>query len=163
MNQNVYTPCHQPYEPPPPYTPPQYPHPQEPPPTYTTFLLTFELPLPPQFQVFQPLPQEEQDLQAFLQEQEGFRRKQGEFMATIAEAVHRLTLLCSSNQDIPLEECGVATKECSEEEDIEPQGKEDELEQESQKEEEGRTSEPEEINRELREFDQEVDCIINDF
>ncbi|RYQ92232.1 hypothetical protein Ahy_B09g098417 [Arachis hypogaea] len=162
-NQNVYTPCYQPYKPHP-YTPPQYLHSHDTPSNYTTFLPTFEPSFPPQYEVFQPLPQEEQDLQAFFQEQEGFRRTQGEFVATIAEALNRLASLRSSNQDIPLEECGGATKKCSkEEENMEPQRKEEGLEQELQQEEEGRACETEEVNGELREFDQEVDCIINDF
>ncbi|XP_016192355.1 protein PAF1 homolog [Arachis ipaensis] len=143
-NQVTYTPYHQPYEPPHPYTPPQYPYLHDTPSHYTTFLPTFEPSLPSNCEVSQPFPQELQDLQEFFQEQEGFRRKQGEFMATIAEAINCLASLRSSNQDISLEECGGATKECREEDNMEPQGEEEEPRLESQKE-EGRTSKSEEV------------------
>ena len=53
-------------------------------------------------------------------------------MATIAEAVNRLVLLRSSDQGIPLEECEGSTKDYSEEENMQPQGKEEELEHELQ-------------------------------
>ncbi|RYR09411.1 hypothetical protein Ahy_B05g077727 [Arachis hypogaea] len=162
-NQNVYTPCYQPYEPSPPYTPPQYPHPHDIPPNHTTFFPIIEPLFPPKDEVLHPLLQEQQDLQAFFQEQEGFRKKQGEFIATIAESVNRFALLCSTTQDIPLEEGGGSSKECREEENMEPQGKEETLGQELQQEEKDNTSESEEVNGDLREFDQEVDSIINDF
>ena len=48
-------------------------------------------------------------------------------MATIAEAVNRLVLLRSSDQDTSLEKYEGSTKELSEEENVELQGKEEEL------------------------------------
>ncbi|RYR08674.1 hypothetical protein Ahy_B05g076474 [Arachis hypogaea] len=84
-------------------------------------------------------------------------------MATIAEAVSHLVLLRSSDQGIPLEECEGSTKDCSEDERIEPQEKEEELEHELKQEEEGGISEPEERKGELREIDQDVDSIIDNF
>ena len=71
-------------------------------------------------------------------------------MATIAEAVNRLVLLRSSDQGTPLEECEGAIEGCSEEERMEPQGKEEEIEHELEQEGESGVFEPEERKRELR-------------
>ncbi|XP_057747448.1 uncharacterized protein LOC130966647 [Arachis stenosperma] len=147
----------------PPYIPPQDTFQHESPPTYTTFFPTNEPSLLPNGEAFSPLAQDHQDLQAFLQEQEEFRRTQGQFVATIAKAVNRLVLLRSSNQNTSLEECEGSTKDWSEEENMEPQGKEEGLELEVQLEEEREVCEPEERKEELKEVDQDEDSIIHDF
>ncbi|RYR38768.1 hypothetical protein Ahy_A09g043948 [Arachis hypogaea] len=54
------------------YIPPQDIHQHESPLTYTTFLPNYEPHSLPQCEAFPPLTQDRQDLQAFLQEQEGF-------------------------------------------------------------------------------------------
>ncbi|XP_015944536.1 FK506-binding protein 3-like [Arachis duranensis] len=84
-------------------------------------------------------------------------------MATIAEAVNRLVLLRSSDQGTPLEQCEESTNEYSEEENMEPQGKEEGLEHDIQQEEEKEVCEPEENKEELGEIDQDEDSIIDDF
>ncbi|RYR03588.1 hypothetical protein Ahy_B06g082639 [Arachis hypogaea] len=84
-------------------------------------------------------------------------------MGTIAEAVNRIILSCSSDQGIPLEECGGSTKDYGEEESMEPQGEEEGLEHDMQQEGESRVLELEERKGELREIDQDEDSIIDDF
>ncbi|RYQ91081.1 hypothetical protein Ahy_B09g096947 [Arachis hypogaea] len=84
-------------------------------------------------------------------------------MAIMAEAVNRIVLSHSSDQDIPLKECKGSTKPYSEEESMHPQGKEEGLELEVQQEGESEICEPEERKGELGEIDQDEDSIIDDF
>ncbi|KAL4329603.1 hypothetical protein AHAS_Ahas13G0316600 [Arachis hypogaea] len=84
-------------------------------------------------------------------------------MATIAEAVNQLVSLRSCNQETPINECGGSTEKCNEKENLELQGEEKELEHELQQEEVVEIIGIEEVVGELREIDQEVDFIINDF
>ncbi|RYR49431.1 hypothetical protein Ahy_A07g035922 [Arachis hypogaea] len=84
-------------------------------------------------------------------------------MATLAEAVNRLVLLCSSDQGTSLEECEGSTKECSEEENVEPQGKEEGLDLKLQQQEEKEVFDLGERKGELGEIDQNVDFIVDDF
>ncbi|RYR20196.1 hypothetical protein Ahy_B03g065290 [Arachis hypogaea] len=84
-------------------------------------------------------------------------------MAIIAEVVKHIVLSYSSDQDIPLEKCEGSTKPCSEEESMEPQGKEGGLELKVQQEGESEVCEPEERKGELRVIDQDEDSIIDDF
>jgi len=90
-------------------------------------------------------------------------QKQGKAVASLTKVISQLASLCSTIQDTLIVKYGGLVEEHNEKENLEIQGKEEELKQELHQEEEVEVIDVKEVDKELRKIDQEVNSIISDF